>query len=137
MRLAHGQKGKRPPQRQPGALLGIVDLPRVRRALGWLDELAAAHTHLLGATGPDNTAGWMVVLEDNTMEHNAQFALRLPASVIERLDALAERLRHERPGLRMSRADVTRMLIIEGLSRAENSKESTAGSQEVLDPKRA
>jgi predicted DNA-binding protein len=58
--------------------------------------------------------------EDNLMENDAQFALRLPAEVIARLDALGARLRSQRPGLRLSRADVTRMLILDALGRMEH-----------------
>ncbi|MFZ4580164.1 MAG: hypothetical protein ACOYOB_17400 [Myxococcota bacterium] len=104
----------------------VLDLPRARNAFTRLNELAAEHPYLLGPTGPDNIGGWIAALEEDAMEHDAQFALRLPASVIERLDALAERLRQERPGLRMSRADVTRMLILEGLARSDQEEAATA-----------
>ncbi len=46
-------------------------------------------------------------------------AFRFPASLARRLDKHAERLARERPGLRVTRADALRMLLVEGLDAAE------------------
>ncbi len=51
--------------------------------------------------------------------HDQQLGLRLPRVVLERLDRLAEQMRQERPGLRLSRSDVARMLILQGLETAD------------------
>jgi len=48
-----------------------------------------------------------------------QLALRLPASLIERLDAHAERMRRSTPGVTLSRADAIRTLLITALDAAE------------------
>ena len=115
-----GPTQKRPPKRLLDALADEpVDLARVRRALNELDELARTQPQLRGPRGLDNVDGWLATLEAEDMEHDAQFALRLPASVVARLDALGDRLRAEHPGAKFSRADVTRILILEGLDRAE------------------
>jgi hypothetical protein len=45
--------------------------------------------------------------------------LALPIDVLERVEKLRERLRRERPGFLLSRADVLRNLILESLTRAE------------------
>ena len=105
--------------RNQGAGAGAepVDLPRARKALAALDALAAAHPELRGPRGPENIEGWRATLEEHTMQHDSQFALRLPANVVAGLDALAERLRSQHPGVKFSRADVTRMLIVAGLER--------------------
>lgn len=44
---------------------------------------------------------------------------RLPAALVRRLDRHAERLAKAQPGLRITRADVVRMLLERGLSAAE------------------
>lgn len=44
---------------------------------------------------------------------------RLPGPLVKRLDRHAERLRRETPGLRVTRADVVRLLLERGLEAAE------------------
>jgi predicted transcriptional regulator len=46
-------------------------------------------------------------------------AFRFSESLVRRLDKHAERLARERPGLRVTRADALRMLLVEGLDREE------------------
>jgi len=48
-----------------------------------------------------------------------QVAVRFPADLLGRLERYLERLRGERPGLTVSRADVVRMLVHERLSEIE------------------
>ncbi|HEX9048980.1 MAG TPA: hypothetical protein VF841_00440 [Anaeromyxobacter sp.] len=48
-----------------------------------------------------------------------QQAFRLPESMIGRLDRYAERLRRERPGLEVSRADAVRLLLAAALDQEE------------------
>lgn len=45
---------------------------------------------------------------------------RLPQDLIRRLDRHAERLARRTPGLRATRADALRILLIEALDRAED-----------------
>jgi hypothetical protein len=47
------------------------------------------------------------------MTNDAQLLVRLPSSVLEDLDALADKL--ARPGVRMGRATIVRMLVMKGL----------------------
>ena len=96
-----------------------VDLPRVRRALGLLDALADTHPQLLGEPGADNRACWQQTLQEIEMNHDKQFALRLPHELIVRLDAEVERQKAARPGMRVTRADVVRLLVIAGLDQVE------------------
>ncbi len=44
---------------------------------------------------------------------------RLPADLVRRLDALAERLSEERPGIEITRSDVVRMLLLRGVDEEE------------------
>lgn len=53
------------------------------------------------------------------MANESQIALRLPADLLARLDRLAEQWRAERPGMRMTRSDVLRVLVLQALERAE------------------
>lgn len=55
---------------------------------------------------------------DAMAEHVVQAAFRFPKELIERLDAYAEKRANEMRGARVTRADVVRMLLEEGLSRA-------------------
>lgn len=49
-----------------------------------------------------------------------QIAVRLPADLLERIEAHAELLRARHPGLSLSRADVVRSLLAEALAAAES-----------------
>lgn len=48
------------------------------------------------------------------MTNDVQVVVRLPSSVVQELDALAEKL--SKPGLKVTRATVLRMLAIQGLA---------------------
>jgi predicted DNA-binding protein len=52
-------------------------------------------------------------------EETLQTAFRLPVSLLERLDAYADRLRAEQPGINITRADVVRLLLSRALSEVE------------------
>jgi hypothetical protein len=52
-----------------------------------------------------------------------QIAFRLTEGLLSRLDRLAKRLSGERPGLRVTRTDVVRMLLTRGLDEAEGREE--------------
>ena len=54
----------------------------------------------------------------------AQVGVRFPADLLERLERYTERLKRERPGLSVSRADVVRMLVHERLD-AIDTEDST------------
>lgn len=53
------------------------------------------------------------------MTNDIQTAFRLPSALVERLDAYAERLRQNVPGVRISRADVVRLVLGRGLDQVE------------------
>jgi hypothetical protein len=48
-----------------------------------------------------------------------QIVVRLPASLLERLDAYADRMRREMPGPSWKRSDVVRMLLARALDDIE------------------
>ena len=54
--------------------------------------------------------------------NDAQLIVRLPTSLVERLDAHALRLRQNMPGVPFSRADAVRVLLSSGLDDAEKRK---------------
>jgi metal-responsive CopG/Arc/MetJ family transcriptional regulator len=51
-----------------------------------------------------------------------QIVVRLPGSLLERLDAYAERMRREMPGPAWKRSDVVRMLLAKALDATEPAK---------------
>lgn len=54
--------------------------------------------------------------------NDAQLVLRLPADLIERVDAYAERVRSELPGARFKRAEAVRVLLTRALDQAEKNR---------------
>lgn len=54
-----------------------------------------------------------------SQEATIQTAFRLPATLLERLDRHAERLRVVHPGMTVTRADVVRMLLTRALDELE------------------
>jgi hypothetical protein len=55
-----------------------------------------------------------------------QLAVRLPRSLVERLEGHAARMRHASPGVSISRVDAIRALLNEGLARAERDEHKKA-----------
>lgn len=53
-----------------------------------------------------------------TREPTRQVSLRLPDSLVVRLDALATSMSRAEPGLVLTRADIVRMLLVRGLEAA-------------------
>lgn len=49
---------------------------------------------------------------------NVQTAIRLPTSLIDGVDEYAERLRRRTPGIKITRSDAVRMLLLRGLEEA-------------------
>lgn len=91
-----------------------VDFARVRRARERLDALAREHPELVGPGG-EGVEGWeqtLASIEGGTMsEETKQTAFRLPVSLLARLDAYAEQMATEHPGMTFSRADALRVLL--------------------------
>lgn len=53
-------------------------------------------------------------------ENDRQVAFRLPSELVDRLDEHAEHLRRESPGVRITRADVVRLLLTRALDEVED-----------------
>ncbi|HKP14414.1 MAG TPA: hypothetical protein VJT85_00050 [Gemmatimonadaceae bacterium] len=58
----------------------------------------------------------------NETDTHVQTAFRLPASVIDRIDAQVTRLRRRHPGVRFTRSDVVRQLLQRALADAERER---------------
>jgi predicted DNA-binding protein len=56
------------------------------------------------------------------MVQKQQTGIRLPDELFARIDAYAERLRKEQPGLEVNRAMAIRLLITKGLDAVEQKK---------------
>lgn len=61
----------------------------------------------------------MVKKKSNVEERTQQVAVRLPLSVVERVQNHATRIGRRAPGVRIHRADAFRVLLIEALDQAE------------------
>lgn len=59
----------------------------------------------------------MTQTEDN--DPTTQLAIRLPKSLVERLEQHAARMRRASPGVNIARVDAIRALLNEGLAKAE------------------
>ncbi len=55
-------------------------------------------------------------------ENQTQTAIRIPDSLLERMDKLAEQM--SKPGLQISRADVHRLGLFRGIGEMEKEKET-------------
>ena len=53
------------------------------------------------------------------MEHDRQVAFRLSSSLVEEIDARAEEWRANAPGMRVTRADVVRAILVQALESDE------------------
>jgi len=95
-----------------------VDLGAVREARRRLRRLAQQYPELTGPPGPKNRAGWEAALKEDEMAAAKMAAFRLPEEMIGRLDAYAARL-SEQTGITITRADVVKKLLGEGLDRVE------------------
>jgi hypothetical protein len=98
-----------------------IDWQVVREARARLAELARQHPELTGPSNPENVAAWEDVLradeEGATMSPNTnpkvmdeRFALRLPAELLERLDAYLDQVKRESGG-RPGRSDIIRTAL--------------------------
>jgi len=101
-----------------------VDLAAVRLARANLRRLAREHPELTTTPSKANRRAWETELEaivgDETKDE--QIVVRLPSSLLERLDAYAERMRRDMPGRSWRRSDVVRMLLARALNDVEPPK---------------
>ena len=56
-------------------------------------------------------------------KHTKQVGFRFPSDLIKRLDAFADKLGRDLPGLKFTRADAVRVLVEKGLAEAGFPKE--------------
>ncbi|HXX68093.1 MAG TPA: hypothetical protein VEK07_12965 [Polyangiaceae bacterium] len=101
-----------------------VDWAAVRAARANLRRLAREHPELTTKPSEANRRGWEHDLETMMADetNDKQMVLRLPSALLDRLDAYAERLRHEMPGPSWKRSDVVRMLLARALDETEPKK---------------
>jgi hypothetical protein len=101
-----------------------VDWQAVRSARANLGRLAREHPELTTDPSEANRTGWENALEDTMADENKdeQIVIRLPGSLLERVDAYAERLRREMPGPSWKRSDVVRLLLARALDDVAPSK---------------
>jgi len=95
------------------------DLAAIKAARERLDEIAREHPELVhpGPPSPADVQGWEETLQEEEDDMaTRQVAFRLPVELVERLDALAKRMQDESPGLRVTRADVVRLLLTSALN---------------------
>lgn len=96
------------------------------------NENRGAQKNLRSGFGGSGCSGLPMVIPSTTMlpvTKNTRmevYAFKLPADLVERLDAHATRLRDESPGVRITRADALRTLLISALDSVE-SKPSSKG----------
>jgi hypothetical protein len=101
-----------------------VDLAAVRLARANLRRLARQHPELTTASSKANRRAWETEVEammgDETKDE--QLVVRLPGTLLERLDAYADRMRREMPGPSWKRSDVVRLLLTKALAEVEPAK---------------
>ncbi|MHB8419123.1 MAG: hypothetical protein ACYDCL_13685 [Myxococcales bacterium] len=78
-----------------------------------LDALAREHPEVTAPTAHDRAR------TEPMTTNEKQVSFRLPADLVERIDAHAERLTEQSPGMTFTRADVVRMLLTRGMAEAE------------------
>jgi hypothetical protein len=98
-----------------------IDLGAVRLARANLRRLGREHPELTTKPSKANRRAWETEVEammgDETKDE--QIVVRLPGSLLERLDAYADRMRREMPGPSWKRSDVVRMLLAKALDERE------------------
>lgn len=100
-----------------------IDWAAVGRARRRLVEIKLKHPEVAGDA---NKHDWIEILDkDTAMAETQQTAFRLPVELLSRLDKHAKRLQVASPGMTITRADVVRMLLTQGLDEAEKQKHSS------------
>ena len=106
------------------------DLAAIKAARERLDEIAREHPELVhpGPPSPADVKGWEETLQELEDDMpTKQVAFRLPVELVGRLDAFAERIQNESPGLRVTRADAARLLLTRALDEAEKKAQDQPG----------
>ncbi len=67
----------------------------------------------------------MVNKSQTKQPSSQQIAIRMPSTLLERIDAFAEKLKLRSPGLRITRADAIRVMIENALAQSELSNSSS------------
>ena len=94
-----------------------VDWRSVREARENLRRIAREHPELMTKPSKTNRDSWERTLEDAMAKEtkDEQIVVRLPGSLLKRIDAYGEQLRGEMPGPAWKRADVVRLLLAKAL----------------------
>jgi metal-responsive CopG/Arc/MetJ family transcriptional regulator len=58
----------------------------------------------------------------NVAENDEQIVVRLPKALVERVDEVVERAKKDQPGMRITRSDAVRMLLLRALDDNEPKK---------------
>src|SRR5215813_4083283 len=93
-----------------------VDLEQVKSARKALQELAKEHPRLLGEGSPENVKGWETILAETEMAKTTMVAFRLENELLKRIDAFAKHLEGKTPGIKLTRADAVRVILVRGLA---------------------
>ena len=83
--------------------------------------LANARTYL-GGSGPKNVRGWETILAENEMGKTTLGAFRLENELLKRIDAYVKQLEQEKPGLKLTRVDAVRVLLLRALAEVEKAR---------------
>lgn len=67
------------------------------------------------------------------MEHDRQVAFRLSSSLVEEIDARAEEWRANAPGMRVTRADVVRAILVQALESDETQRLDALSEHRVVE----
>jgi hypothetical protein len=90
-----------------------------------------SHPELLGPTGPENVDAWTETIAHDEIAHDerghqemaeeptTQVAIRLPNTLLARVDRYAERMNHDYPGSGQTRAQAVRTLLTRALDEVE------------------
>ena len=105
-----------------------VELATIRNARLALGQVAKEFPELRAPSSRTNRAVWEDALEDAVArakktgdakeEQDEQLVVRLPKSLLERVDGYAEELRETQPGPAWRRSDVVRLLLAHALDAA-------------------
>lgn len=109
-----------------------VDLAAVRRARELLAADMERYPELRSPEKQARTEAWIAGLargkggpmakakapaaKGRPADGNVPLSIRLPTRLIEEIDAEAERIAEERPGMDVARADAIRVLLVEALA---------------------
>jgi len=101
-----------------------IDLAEVKAARKTLKEIASAHPELLGERSPENIERWESILaEDEVAKGKTTLvAFRFENELLKRIDAYVKQLEQETPGMKSTRAEAVRVLLLRALAEVEKAR---------------